>query len=264
LTARARLCALHAPGRLLVLPNVWDAVSARLVAAAGAEAIATSSAALAWAHGHPDGEHLPLDGLVASVREIAAAVSVPVTVDFERGYSDDPREVVAALARLADAGAAGVNLEDRGGPPEVLAGKIRACKSEASLADVFVNARTDVFLHGRLPPERALEEALARGRAYADAGADGFFAIKAAAPAAIEALARQVPLPLNVLAVPGLPGLSELRALGVRRLSAGPWLAIAALGAARRACVDLLERGAYERLFEGDLRMPEVNELLRR
>lgn len=257
-----RFRALHAAGRLLVMPNAWDAISARVVEAAGAEAIATSSAALAWAHGYPDGEHLPLEALVEAVRAIARVVSIPVTVDLERGYSDDPAAVVEAVARVADAGAVGVNLEDRAGPPEVVAAKIRACK--AALVDVFVNARTDVFLHGALPDEGALAEAIARGKAYADAGADGFFVPKIAAPDAIEALARGTPLPLNVMAVPGLPAASELRALGVRRLSAGPWLAIAALHAARRACVDLLERGAYGGLFDAELGYAALNDLLRR
>ncbi|MDI1476341.1 isocitrate lyase/phosphoenolpyruvate mutase family protein [Polyangium sp. y55x31] len=258
-----RFRALHAEGHLLVLTNVWDAASARVVEAAGAEAIATSSAALAWAHGYADGEHLPLDVLVTAVREIAAVVSIPITVDFERGYADEPSAVVEAVARVADAGAVGVNLEDRSGPPDVLAHKIRACKREARLADVFINARIDVFIHGAAP-ESALGEALARGRAYADAGADGLFVPKVTAPAAIEALVRSTPLPLNVMAVPGLPSVPELKAHGVRRLSAGPGLALAALSAARRACVDLLEHGSYERLFDTDLSYRALNELFAR
>ncbi len=258
-----RFRALHAEGHLLVLTNVWDAVSARVVEAAGAEAIATSSAALAWAHGYADGEHLPLDVLVTAVREIAAVVSIPVTVDLERGYADEPSAVVEAVARVADAGAVGVNLEDRCGPPYDLAHKIRACKREARLADVFINARIDVFLRPGTQ-DSALEEALARGRAYADAGADGLFVPKVTAPAAIEALVRSTPLPLNVMTVPGLPSVGELRAHGVRRLSAGPWLALATLSAMRRACVDLLEHGSYERLFDADLTFPTLNELLAR
>ncbi|MDI3284261.1 isocitrate lyase/phosphoenolpyruvate mutase family protein [Polyangium sp. 15x6] len=259
-----RFRALHAEGHLLVLVNVWDAASARVVEAAGAEAIATSSASLAWAHGYPDGERLPLDALVAAVREIVAVVSVPVTVDLERGYSDDPAAVVEAVARIADAGAVGVNLEDRVGPPDVLANKIRACKREAKIADVFINARIDVFMGHGPPPESAQGEALARGRTYADAGADGLFVPKVTAPSAIEALARSTSLPLNVLAVPGLPSVRDLRAYGVRRLSAGPWLGLAALGAARRACVDLFEHGSYEKLFDAALSFPALNELFAR
>jgi 2-methylisocitrate lyase-like PEP mutase family enzyme len=260
-----RFRALHAAGRLLVLPNAWDALSARVVEAAGAEAIATSSAAIAWAHGYPDGEHLPLDALVDAVRAIARVVSIPVTVDLERGYSDDPAAVVEAVARVAGAGAAGVNLEDRAAPPEVLAAKIRACKADAALAGVFVNARTDVFLRGALPKEAALAEAIARGRAFADAGADGLFVPKIAALDGITEVARATPLPLNVMIVPGLPSVSDLRAAGVRRLSAGPWLAVTAIQAARRACVDLLERGSYAGFaFDAELGTPALNELLRR
>lgn len=258
-----RFRALHAAGRLIVLPNAWDAISARVVEAAGAEAIATSSAAIAWAHGYPDGEHLPLDELVAAVRAIARVVSTPITVDLERGYSDDPGAVVAAVARVADAGAVGVNLEDRCDAPEVLTRKIRACKDDAAITDVFINARADVFLHGALSQESALEEAISRGHAYADAGADGLFVPKIAARDAIEALARSTPLPLNVMIVPGLPGVSDLRACGVRRLSAGPWLSITALKAARRACVELVSRGSYAGLFDAELGKAALDDLLR-
>jgi 2-methylisocitrate lyase-like PEP mutase family enzyme len=260
-----RLRALHASGRLLVLPNAWDALSARVAEAAGAEAIATSSAAIAWAYGYPDGEHLPLDALVDVVRAIARVVSIPVSVDFERGYSDDPAAVVEAIAKLADAGAAGVNLEDRAGPPEVLAAKIRACKADAVIAGVFVNARTDVFLRGALAKEAALAEAIARGRVYADAGADGFFVPKIAELDAIETLARATPLPLNVMIVPSLPSVSDLRGAGVRRLSAGPWIAVTAIQAARRASLDLLERGSYTGIaFDAALGTAALNDLLRR
>lgn len=262
--ARAqRFRALHATDRLLVLPNAWDAASARLIEASGAEAIATSSAAVAWAQGYRDGEQLPLDRLVAAVEAITRVVSVPVTVDFERGYSDDPATVAAAIGRLIDVGAVGVNLEDGGAPPSQLARKIGAVREAMAArgADVFINARTDVYLRGLVPSDRAVTETLARARLYEDAGCDGLFVPKVTAPQEIEAIVRGSALPLNVMAVPGIAPVAELRRCGVRRLSVGPGLAEVALAAARRACIELLEQGTYASLFACDVTYAEMNGL---
>ncbi|MEP7123331.1 MAG: isocitrate lyase/phosphoenolpyruvate mutase family protein, partial [Byssovorax sp.] len=258
-----RLRAAHGVGRMLVLPNAWDAGSARLIEASGAEAIATSSAAMAWALGYADGERLPLDALVAVIATITRCVSAPVTVDFERGYSDDPAAVAAAVLRVIGAGAVGVNLEDGSGPPELLAKKIAAVRSAVAAhgADLFINARTDVVLRGLVPSARAVEETLARARLYAEAGCDGLFVPKIAALDEIEAIVRGIALPLNVMAVPGLAPIAELRRRGVRRLSVGPGLAECALTAARRGCVELLEHGTYEALFASDVTYPEMNGL---
>lgn len=258
-----RFRALHEAGRMLVLPNAWDAGSARLIEASGAEAIATSSAALAWAQGYADGEHLPIDALVAAVAAITRVVSAPVTVDFERGYSDDPAAVAAAVLRLIDAGAVGVNLEDGSAPPELLARKIRAVRAAVAArgADVFINARTDVYLRGLAPPERAVPETLVRARLYADAGCDGLFVPKVTALDEIDAIVRGSSLPLNVMAMPGIAPVAELRGAGARRLSVGPGLAEVALAAARRACVELLEHGTYASLFACEVTYAEMNAL---
>ena len=125
--------ALHASG-LLILPNAWDAGSARLIETLGARAVATSSAAVCWAHGYADGHHLPVDFLITTVREITRVVSIPVTCDFEGGYADDPATVAENIARVIDAGAVGINIEDGNAPPELLARKIAAVR-EASLTD---------------------------------------------------------------------------------------------------------------------------------
>jgi 2-methylisocitrate lyase-like PEP mutase family enzyme len=255
-----RLHALHAPGRLLVLPNVWDALSARLVEEAGAEAIATASASLSWSHGRPDGEGLPLDELVPAIARITRAVRLPVTVDLERGYAPDPEGVAEAVARVVAAGAEGVNLEDGGGPAEALAASIAAVRRRLG-ARVFVNARTCVVLHGQVPRERAAPEAIARARIFAEAGADGLFVPGLVDAEAIQAVAQATPLPLNVLLLPGLPPPDALRTLGVRRLSTGPRLATAAYGLARRAARDLLAQGTYGPLLAADLTYPEANAL---
>jgi len=188
-------------------------------------------------------------------------VKVPVTVDLERGYAPDPEGVAEAVARVVDAGAEGVNLEDGGGPAEALASKIAAVRRRLG-ARVFVNARTCVVLHGLVAPERAAAEVLARARLFADAG--GLFVPRLADAETIQAITRGTPLPLNVLLVPGLPPPAALRELGVRRLSVGPRVAEAAYALARRAARDLLASGAYETLLAADLTYAEANALFAR
>lgn len=255
-----RLAALHAPGRLLVLPNAWDALSARLIEEAGAEAIATAGAAVAWTHGRPDTQSVPLDELVRAVSRVAGAVKVPVTVDLDRGYANDAEGVADAVARVVDAGAEGVNLEDGGGPPDELAAKIAAVRWRLG-SKVFVNARTCIVLRGLVASDRAAGEVLARARIYADAGADGLFVPLLADPDVIRTIAHGTPLPLNVMIVPGLPSPARLRELGVRRVSAGPRVAEVAYAAARSAARELLWRGAYETLVSPDLTYPAANAL---
>jgi 2-methylisocitrate lyase-like PEP mutase family enzyme len=254
---------LHGEGSLLVLPNVWDAGSARLVEACGAPALATSSAAVAWAHGAADGEHLDRATLARVVGEIVRVVRVPLSVDAEAGYGGEPAGVAETVASLVEAGAVGVNLEDGGGSPEALAAKIGAAKRAAAAAgvDLFVNARTDVYLRRLVPPPEAVAEVLRREQIYREAGADGIFVPGLSAPADVEAVAREARLPLNLMVVPGLAPAGELRRLGVRRVSAGSSLAQATHGFVRRAARDLLERGTYEALFADVVPYAELNAL---
>jgi 2-methylisocitrate lyase-like PEP mutase family enzyme len=262
-TSAARFRALHAKGELLLLPNAWDAGSARLFEAAGARAIATTSAGLAWSCGWPDGDALPPRALAAAVAAIARVISVPLSTDVEGGYADEPAAVGETVAALADAGVVGINLEDGAEAPERLCAKIEAVKRAAARngADVFVNARTDVYLRGLVSCERALEETLARGRRYRDAGADGFFVPRLSERDAIRTVAAEIDLPLNLLVGPGLAPPAELQALGVRRVSAGSGLAAAAYGVARRAAVSFLERGDYAPMFETPVAYAEMNGL---
>ncbi|TWI31074.1 isocitrate lyase/PEP mutase family protein [Paracoccus sulfuroxidans] len=231
---------LHIPGTPLVLWNIWDAGSARAVAGAGAPAVATGSVSVAGAMGYPDGQALPLDLLLTICTRIAASVEVPLSVDFESGYAEDPVELAENAARLTDTGAQGCNFED-GIPPEA---GIRPLKAQMprikALRDgapgLFLNARTDLFLQNPADAHAALlPEAVTRARAYADAGADGFFAPGLVAPALIEALCRDSPLPVNVMKTPSAPDIMALAKLGVARISYGPfpW---------REAMVDLAHR----------------------
>lgn len=252
----------HREGSILVLPNAWDAGSARLVQTLGAEAIATTSSGLAWAHGYPDGDRLPIATYAEAIGEIARIVSCPISADAEGGYSGDPRVVRENLARLIGAGAVGFNLEDGNGPPALLCKKIEAAKAAAAHAgvDAFVNARTDVFLKG-LAPGRSVEETLTRAALYAAAGADGLFVPAATSAAEIEALVQGQVLPLNLMARPGLPPLAVLNRLGVRRLSAGAAIAQAAWAAAKRLASQFLEEGCTEPLFAETLPYAEGNAL---
>lgn len=259
--------ALHAEGRLLILANAWDAGSARLIEDCGAPAIATTSAGLAWAHGHADGHALPTATLVAAVEEIARVVRVPLSVDAEGGYASEPERVAELMQRLADAGAVGVNLEDGAEPPELLCAKIAAAKRGAARAgvDLFVNARTDVVLRALVPAERAVDEILRRAALYRDAGCDGVFAAKLAGEGAIRSVVAGIaPLPLNLLVLPDLPPADELLALGVRRLSAGSMLAADALGRLRRLATAFLADGRSDSLFGAAVDYGTMNSLLTR
>ncbi|WP_053233582.1 isocitrate lyase/PEP mutase family protein [Sandaracinus amylolyticus] len=253
--------ALHHGRDLLVLPNAWDAGSARLVEQCGAAAIATSSAAMSWAHGVPDGEHLEVDVLVSTVREIVRAVRIPVSVDVERGYGNVPELIDAVI----DAGAIGINLEDGSDAPDVLARKIDAAREVAARrgVELFVNARTDVYLRGLVPSDHAVDEVIRRGTAYVAAGCDGLFVPRLVDAAHIAAIAAAARAPLNVLAMPERAPMSELHALGVRRVSVGTGLAQAALATVRRATTELLGHRTSA-MFAERIPVPELNALFAR
>jgi 2-methylisocitrate lyase-like PEP mutase family enzyme len=254
---------LHDDG-LLVLANAWDAVTARLIESLGAKALATTSAAVAWSHGYPDGDLLPQPPLVATVASIARVTRLPLTADVEGGYSSDPTAVGDTVAAVLGAGAVGINLEDGTDGPDVLCAKIEAAKRAGARTgvDVFVNARTDVYLRGLAPAERRVDESLARAERYRAAGADGIFVPGVADPGEIRAIASAAGLPLNVLAWPGLPSADELESLGVRRLSSGSGVAQAALGRIAALAGAFLRDGRSEPLGEGSMPYAELNALM--
>jgi 2-methylisocitrate lyase-like PEP mutase family enzyme len=254
---------LHDGPDLLRLANCWDAGSARVIENLGARAVATTSAGVAWSNGYPDGNALPVDRLLASVRAIARVLRVPLSVDIEGGYSDEPETVGMTVAALLEAGAVGINIEDGRRPPELLAAKIERAKRAAQGVGVnlFVNARTDVYLHGLVPESLRIEETLARAKQYRDAGADGLFVPKVVESSDIRTIATRAGLPLNVLAWPGLPSASELTALGVRRLSAGSSIAQFALGRAAAAAAAFLGDGSRPPA-DGGPSFAELNALL--
>jgi 2-methylisocitrate lyase-like PEP mutase family enzyme len=237
--------ALHRRGDPVVLFNAWDAGSARVVAAAGAKAIATGSASVAAAHGFDDAEALPLDLALANAARVASAVELPVTIDFEGAYAVEPEGVAANMARLAETGAVGCNFEDQaiGGEGlhslEAQAERIRAARSAVG-EDFFINARTDIFLKTRAATHApaAIEEAIARARAYAEAGASGFFVPGLVDLGQLAQVCAASPLPVNFMAFPGAPDAGSVAAAGVARISHGPFphkLAMQALKQAAEA-----------------------------
>jgi 2-methylisocitrate lyase-like PEP mutase family enzyme len=256
---------LHAPGTLLILPNAWDAGSARIIEECGAAAIATTSSGLSWSRGYPDGNVLPVKVLAAAIAEITRAVRIPVTADIEAGYSDDPAAVGEVVAAVVDAGAVGINLEDGTKPPDLLCAKIEAAKRVAARAgvDLFVNARTDVYLRRLTEPARAADATVERALRYRAAGCDGVFApLLADAPGIRVVVAGIAPLPLNLMVTSGLAPASELRTLGVRRLSAGGAIAAAALGVVRRLATAFLNGGRSEDLLGDGVEYAGMNALL--
>jgi 2-methylisocitrate lyase-like PEP mutase family enzyme len=216
--------ALHSsPDQPLLLPNIWDVGGAKLVESLGAKAVATTSAGVAWSLGYPDGNRLPVEQQARLAEAIVKAVKVPVSIDMEAGYSDDPATVAENLKAVLNAGVAGINIEDGTDQPALLAKKIEAIKRVASSmsVDVFLNARTDVYLQNLAPDEKKAEETLARAAIYRSAGADGLFVPALAELTQIAKITVGTELPVNLLAWPGLPKVDNLRKLGVRRLSAG-------------------------------------------
>ena len=267
MTAKAETAAifhqLHEGPQPLLLPNAWDAGSARLMESLGAKAVATTSAGVAWTHGYPDGDSLPVRLLMSTVSNIARAIRVPLTVDIEGGYSGDPATVEETVARVVEAGAVGINIEDGSSPPDLLCLKIeRAMRAgEHFGVDLFVNARTDVYLRGLVPEDKRVAETLARAKLYRNAGASGLFVPGLRDPEEIRIIAAGAELPLNVMAWPGLPAAAELARLGVRRLSAGSGIAQALWGKAAALATDFLQHGKSEPLGEGAMAYPAINAL---
>ncbi|WP_446219278.1 isocitrate lyase/PEP mutase family protein [Micromonospora sp. IBHARD004] len=258
---------LHVPGEPLVLVNAWDAASARIVAAAGARAVATTSAGVAWSLGAPDGDALGRGPAVDLVRRVVAAVPLPVTADIESGYGDTVDEVAATVRAVVAAGAVGVNVEDArhdGGAPlrEVAdqCARLAAVRGAADHAGVplYVNARIDTFLRGA----GGVEETLARAHAYLAAGADGVFVPGTVDPETVAALVAAIPAPLNVLVGPGAPAVPELARLGVARISLGSSVAEAAYAVARRAAEEAFGAGTYDALA-GAFDYGALNDLMR-
>lgn len=246
---------------LLVLPNCWDAMSARVIEDAGALAIATTSSGVSWSLGRPDGHGVRREEMVDAVRRVADAVSVPVTADVEGGYGiGAPSDAAETVRAIIGAGAVGINLEDTPGDngdvmlsPARQAARIAAARAAADDEGVplFINARVDVFLRQFGPGGERFGDTVARALAYLDAGADGIFVPGVIDATTIEGLASAIDAPLNVMSVPGAPDTHTLRKLGVRRVSVGPMITLAVMSQIRRIATEVLGAGTYGSLRDG-------------
>lgn len=251
-----RFRALHDRRNPLLLPNAWDAASARVFAELGFAAIATTSGGVAWSLGYADGEAAPLTEVVAATRRIVRTTSLPVTADFESGFGNTPEAVKANVGAIIGAGVAGINLEDglhHAALREIddAARRVAAARKAAQDAGVpiVINARVDVWM---LPPGAndagRVDEAVRRARAYLAAGADCVYPIGLADRDTIAALTRVIDAPINVGVRPGLPDMAELARIGVARVSTATRLAAVAYSAARDAARAMRASGRFDAL----------------
>lgn len=261
----------HGPG-ILVLPNAWDCVSARLFEQAGFPALATTSGGIAAVLGYPDGQQIPATEMLAMVGRIAKTVAVPVTADLEAGYGGTVAEVATFMRQAIDAGIVGANLEDSSGPDHRLADPgrqvevIQAVRAAAAAREIplVLNARVDVYLHGSASEADRFAELVRRAIAYRDAGADCVFPIGLKDREAIARLVAETGCPLNIMAGPGAPMIAELEQLGVRRVTFGTGQMRATLPFIRQMAEELRASGACESLAQTEFTHAAVNQLFRK
>src|SRR5690242_18796023 len=247
----------HRGPRLLLLPNAWDAMSARVFVAAGFDAVATTSGGVAWSLGYADGEQAPWTEVVAATARIVRAARVPVTADIEAGYGETPDEVMRSVAEIIKAGAVGVNLEDGAlrGPVPIrsladAADRIRAAREAArgAAVPIVINARTDLYLRNIGDEAPRFDAAVERGRAYLAAGADCVYPITLRDPATIGRLVKALAAPVNVNVRTGSPSVAELEALGVARASTASQVALMAMSVTRQIAEDVRATGRFDKL----------------
>lgn len=250
---------LHSGPSILVLGNAWDVASARIFEQAGFPAIATTSSGVAASLGYPDGQHISRDMLIEVVRHITRVVAHPVTVDIEAGFGKTIQEVLQTIELIIEAGAVGINIEDTTKVEErglvEISYQVELLKAIQELSSsldmpLVINARTDVFLLPSDDPATRLEQAVQRGNAYLQAGADCIFPIGASDAQTIGDLIRSINGPINILAGPTTPSIPELAQLGVARVSFGAGQMRAVLGRLQRIAHELLEQGTYTGMAE--------------
>jgi len=261
---------LHTGEGALLLPNVWDIASARIVEDSGFPAIATTSAGIAFAQGFPDGQRIPARQMIAAIARIAAAVKVPVTADVEAGYGSKPENAGRTARDVIEAGAVGMNFEDATGDAghpltdlSLQLERIRAIREAAAdlALPLVLNARTDVYLLQVGEPAKRYDEAVRRLAAFRDAGADCVFVPGLWDSDTIRRIVTDLNCPVNILGVPGSPSVSELVQMGVKRISLGSGPMRAALGLLRRVAEELRTAGTYDQMA-GAPSHAEMNQLM--
>lgn len=265
------LLALHKNDRLLILPNVWNPIGARMLEAKGFPAVATASAAIAESLGYSDGENIKLDTMLGAVERIVRSVNVPVSADFEAGYSNSIEGVQENVSRLLDTGAVGINLEDSFDNEKSLrpipeqTERIRAIRETAERRGIHlvINARADSFLaEGFSSEEERIEDAITRSLAYIEAGADCVYPIGRSDRETIKVLRERIPAPINILAAPQAASLKELRELGVNRVSFGPFIFRSLLAKMSAMHDEIKNLGGYETIMDGIMTGSEVQKIL--
>lgn len=253
---------LHQSDKLLILPNIWDSLGARLLESLQYPALATASASIAYTHGFQDGENLPLSQLLPLLTTIAQCSSLPITADIESGYAASNHQLEENIKAFIATGIVGINIEDTDKSTHQLYPITHQCEriqiirkaSDELGIPLFINARTDVFIHGdNKSVETKLNEAINRGLAYKQAGADGIFPIALRQQAAIETLVKELQLPINLLAIPGIPDFDALKKIGVARVSLGPGFLKIAIQAMKKLAESLKNEEGLNAIIENEI-----------
>jgi 2-methylisocitrate lyase-like PEP mutase family enzyme len=262
---------LHHNGKLLVLPNIWDPLGAALLESLGYAAVATASASIALSNGYQDGENIPFKELLEVLKKIVRSVQIPVTADIESGYAKSNAELKENIKMLLDVGIAGINFEDTNKDDKTIISieaqceKLSVIRNTASEMRVplFINARTDVYLQANdLPDQEKLAETIRRGKAYKDAGADGFYPIFLKEETAMKSIVKEVGLPVNILILPGIPDFKELQDLGITRVSLGPGFLKIAINAMKNTAEKLLHNEGMQEVTDNPVTSAYLNTLV--
>ena len=260
---------MHQAPPLLLLPNAWDAMSARIFEAAGFGAIATTSGGVAWALGFPDGEHAPWSEVVAATERIVRAVHVPVTADIEGGYGETPEQVATSVTEIIRTGVVGINLEDGTPRPDVpvrsmedSVARIRAARDAARVEGVaiVINARVDLYLKNVGTHETRFAETVRRGKAYMAAGADCLFPFGLAVSKIIADLVKALNVPINVVGRAGVTGGAELERLGVTRVSTASGPSLVVMSTVRQIANELRIKGEFD-VLKSTIKRPDAQQL---
>jgi len=262
---------LHHSGRLLILPNIWDSLGALLLEDIGYPAVATASASVALANGYDDGEIIAFDDLLKILKNIAGNVNIPVTADIESGYAGSDHQLQQNMRQLIEAGIVGINIEDTDKktkallPVEVQCERIKLVKAVAAEMNVplFINARTDIYLRGQ-DNNNKLEETIQRGLAYKAAGADCFYPITMHDVEDINRTVHQVQMPVNIVAMPGIPALTDLEKMGVARVSLGPGFLKYSINAMKNLAQKLMHYEGLNDIVENEITSAYLKELVNR
>ncbi len=263
---------LHASESPLLLGNVWDPLSARILENSGFKAIATSSAAIAFSLGFPDGQHLSFDKLLDVVTKIADSINIPFSVDMEAGYGGSPSDIAERVGRLIEHRIVGINLEDGTGDPQhplFESGEVcQRIKAIAKMAErrqwpLFINVRTDAVWVAPKSPLR-IDEAVQRANVYLQAGAHGVFVPGHLNNVAIRRLVQEIDGPLNLITNDASLDMSQYRELGVSRVSLGPRPLQMLIGQLEKMALDLVQKGEFDSLYRGQVSYQDLNDLWRK